>query len=178
MDILARSTAALAQETAAHDIAASPLLDRRPLILRADDDAARALSTLLARNAWGAAVLDKTNRYLGLCTLRSLGDLALLVSADSTPYLPSLDYHREDVGAMVSRLASRADTPVSSLLDRTVPVVYGTQSAPQALSVLIRRPPILAVLDEHDRSLLGVVTLDRGLRLLHSRSGIAAQHPA
>lgn len=177
MDILAQSASALAQDAVAAGIASSPLLDRRPLVLRANDTAARAVSTLLARNAWGAAVLDDSNRYLGLCTLRSLGDLALLVSADSSPYLPALDYHREDLGAMAERFAIKAEAPVSSLLDRAVPVVSGAQSLPQALALLVRRPPILAVLDEHDRSLLGIVTLDRGLRLLHGRSGIAAQQP-
>ena len=178
MDILAQSAPVAAQGAVAGAIATSPLLDRRPLTLRAEDGAAHALSTLLARNAWGAAMLDREGRYLGMCTLRSLADLALLVSADSSPHGPAFDYHREDIDAIAARFAAKADLPVAGLLDRSVPVVSGTQSLPQALALLIRRPPILAVVDQHDNELLGVVTLERGLRALHGRSGIAAHHPA
>jgi hypothetical protein len=113
-----------------------------------------------------------------MCTFRSLADLALLVSAESTPHGPAFDYHHEDTGALAARFAAKADTPVVRVLDHAVPVVRGMQSLPQALALLIRRAPILAVLDAHDESLLGVVTLERALRLLHGQSGIAARHPA
>jgi hypothetical protein len=178
MNILAQSAPALAHGAAASDVASSPLLDRRPLTLRAEDDAAHAVSALLVNNGWGAAVLDTDSRYLGMCTLRSLADLALLVSVDSTPHAPAFDYHHEDIGALAARFAAKVDTPVTRALDRGVPMVRGTQSLPQVLALLIRRAPILAVLDERDESLLGVVTLERALRLLHVRSGIAAHRPA
>ena len=178
MRSLARPAAAFADDTTAADIASSPLLERRPLAARPQDSVARALSSLLSCNAFGAVVLDAQGAYLGMCTLRSLADLALLVSARGARLAPQLDYHREGVDAIAARLAANGDGLVADRLDDAVPILRGSQSLPQALATLIRQPPVAAVVDEAGRAMLGVITLERAMRTLHARSGFAAHHPA
>lgn len=178
MKSLARSATAFAGDAALPDIASSPLLERRPLAVRPQDSVARALSSILSSNAFAAVVLDARGGYLGLCTLRSLADLALLVSARSARPAPRLDYHREGIEAMALRLASKGDVAVVDQLDEAVPVLQGSQSVPEALATLIRQPPVAAVLDGPGGTLLGLLTLERAMRALHARSGFAAHHPA
>jgi hypothetical protein len=177
METVAHSTSALAEESLSASIAASPFLDRRPLTVHAKDSIAGTLSGLLGCNAWGAVVLDDKESFLGLCTLRSLADLALLVSAEGTRLSPTLDYHREDVPALAARLATKGNMQVGEAIDPAVPVLRGSQSVPQALATLIRLPPIAVVIDA-DKAPLGILTLDRALRTLHQRSGLAAHRPA
>jgi len=176
MKTLVHSTAMPAYEQAAATVAESPLLDPRPLVVRVQDSVAGVLSAMLGCNAWSALVLDDKGGYIGLCTLRSLADLALAVSAEGTRLPPALDYHREDVSDLAARLATKAGGPIGAAIDPAVPVLRGAQSVPQALATLIRLPPVAVVMDEG--APLGVITLDRALRMLHQRSGIAAHHPA
>jgi CBS domain protein len=174
MKSLARPAVALADDASSPDIASSPLLERHPLAARPQDSVATVLSAILAERVFGVVVLDDRSGYLGMCTLRSLADLALLVSADSARPAPRLDYHREGVGAMAARLAGKGDIPVARQLDAAVPVLRGAQSVPQALATLIRRPPIAAVVAP-DGAVLGLLTLESAMRALHARSGFAAR---
>jgi CBS domain-containing protein len=172
----ANSTSPPAQESVAANVASSPLLDRKPLTVRATDSIAGTLSGILGCNAWCAVVLDDKGGYLGLCTLRSLADLALLVSAEGTRMPSTLDYHREGVSALAARLAAKGDMPVAEAIDPAVPVLRGSQSVSHALATLVRLPPVAIVID--DKTPLGVLTLDRALRTLQLRGGFADRHPA
>ena len=176
MKTLAHSIPVPAQDSVAASVAESPFLDRQPFTVRATDSVAGTLSGMMACNAWGAVVFDDKGGYLGLCTLRSIADLALLVSSEGSQLPPSLNYHREDVSALAARLAAKGDMPVGEAIDPAVPVLRGSQSVPQALATLIRLPPVAVVID--DKAPLGVITLDRALRTLHLHSGFAARHPA
>ena len=157
----------------------APFLDRNPVIVRPDNRVGDVLAVLLARRIPGAPILDSKGRYTGACSLRRLLDRSLVVAAaDAASGVQSLAYLNEDLGRIRARLEARADAPISAAMDPTVPIVDTTCGLPQALLLLYRGAPFLSVLDEHDGSLAGIVTVEGAMRGLAGpmwRGAAAAQ---
>ncbi len=173
MELVADLAESASRDDVPASVGASPILNCRPVCVRADDRAGQVLATLLDKRLWGAPVLDERGRYVGACSLRRIADLCLLVSAETSRFIQSLDYHREGVDELAAQLGSKAHMPAAHLLDPEIPTMRGSQSLPQALVLLIRRAPFVVVLDESDDRLAGVITLDQALRVVQARSGAA-----
>jgi CBS domain-containing protein len=171
MDLVADSAESMSRSEAPACVGSSPILNRRPVCVHADDPAGQVLATLLDNGVWGAPVLDERGRYVGACSLRRIADLCLLVSAETSRFIQSLDYHRESADELAAQLGSKVGMPVAHLLDPEVPTMRSSQSLPQALVLLIRRAPLVVVLDDLDDRLAGVIALDEALRAIQARSG-------
>jgi CBS domain-containing protein len=178
MELVAGSTENVSRNEWPPCVGDSPLLNRRPVCVRADDKVGQVLATLLDSRMWGAPVIDEHRRYVGTCTLRRIADLCLLVSAETSRLIQSFDYHREDAEGLAARLGSKASMPAAHVLDPEIPTMRASQSLPQALVLLIRRAPFVVVLDEPDGRLAGVITLEQALRAIQARSGAAFSPPA
>jgi CBS domain-containing protein len=145
----------------------APFFDRDPLILRPVTLVRDAAAALIERRLPGAPVVDDRGAYTGACTLRHLLGRGLIVeAAGAASGVQSLAYVNEDLSRIRTRFLDRADAPISSALDPSVPIVDTTCSLPQALLLLHRNAPFLAVLDEGDGSLAGIVTPQGALRAM------------
>jgi CBS domain-containing protein len=149
----------------------APFLDRNPVIVRPDARVGDVLHMLLDRRAPGAAILDAEGRYTGACSLRRLIDRGLAVAAaDAASGVRSLAYLTEDVERIRARLATRAEAPISTAMDPTVPIADTTCALPQALLLLYRGAPFLTVLEGRDGSLAGIVTVEGAMRAIAGAS--------
>jgi CBS domain-containing protein len=145
----------------------APFVERSPMIVRPGTTVADAVAALLASGLPGAPVVDDHGVYTGGCTLRHLIGRGLIVDATGAASgVQSLAYFNEDLSRIRSRFRDRADAPISSALDPSVPIVDTTCSLPQALLLLHRNAPFLAVLEGSDGSLAGIVTAQGALRAL------------
>jgi CBS domain-containing protein len=156
-----------AQETAAADLAQSGLIDRAPLTMRDDKPLGEALDAMLGGAPTGLPVIDGAGRYVGACTLRSVASLCLLVRGETAALVSSLGFLREDLGRLRKRLGTALDRPVATALDPYVPVLRPSASLAELFFLYYRNNALVPVVDdERDRRLIGVVAVERALRLL------------
>jgi CBS domain-containing protein len=152
----------------------APFFERDPMVVHPATSVGEAVAALLDRGLPGAPIVDDRGTYTGACTLRHLVARGLIVDATGAASgVQSLAYFNEDLSRMRRRFIDRADAPISSALDPSVPIVDTTCSLPQALLLLHRNAPFLAVLEGSDGSLAGIVTLQGALRAL----AVAAASP-
>jgi CBS domain-containing protein len=164
---IARRTAEQAMRQAAgQDAGADEVIDRVPATLRRDATLREAAEALIQRNAWGIPVLEDGGDYLGVCSVRSVAERCLPVRPDSLAPGAGLGYLRHDLEELRERLSREAGRPVADLLDLGVPAVRQSTSLPQLLLVLGRRAPLVPILADDGRRLVGVATWERAMRAL------------
>jgi CBS domain-containing protein len=134
--------------------------------LRRDAPLRQAADILVESGAWGVPVVDEGGLYLGLCTTRSILARCLPVSPSTLAPGAGLGYLRHDVSRLRERLCWEADRPVGELLDLGVPAVRESTSVPQLLLILDRRTPMVPIVSDAGRHLLGVATWERALRAI------------
>lgn len=164
---LVLESARTADGTLLPSIGASPLVERRPLCVRADDRLGDVLARLLDSRSDGAPVLDPGGRYVGACTLRRIAELCLVIAPDTGRWPQSFAFLREDVEDIRDRLNAHEGMRAADSLDAKVPVIKASDSLPHALALLSHDGPFLSVLDDCSGGLIGVVTLNSALSALH-----------
>jgi CBS domain-containing protein len=142
------------------------IVDRSPPTLRRDATLREAADMLIGGGAWGLPVLDAGGRYLGACTMRSIVARCLPVLPDTLAPGAGLSYLRHDIKRLRERLAWEAERPVAELLDIDVPTARESTSLPQLLLILGRRSPLVPIVSDSGRRLLGIATWERAMRAL------------
>jgi hypothetical protein len=88
------------------------------------------------------------------------------VQPDTLAAGAGLLYPRHDLEQLRERLSWEAERPVAELLDLGVPAVRESISLSQLLLVLSHRTPLVPILAEDGRRLVGVATWERAMRAL------------
>ena len=140
-------------------------IDFEPPCLRQDASLRDAAQRLLETGAWGIAIVDDRDRYLGTCTFRSIVAGTLPVKLDDGASGERVARAEQSL-AQRPRIQATLDRPVTQGLDLEVPAVRLSTALPQLLSVLCRRSPIVPIVSDSGMRLLGVASLTHALRAL------------
>ncbi|MBI3710784.1 MAG: CBS domain-containing protein [Proteobacteria bacterium] len=162
---------AVADQAAAvgHSISDYSIIERAPVVLTRDRSAADAAARMLDSGQWGIPVVDEDRRYLGMCTVRSLLDRALILSAETLAAMPRVTFLRDDFARIRKRLGALDAQSALSFLDDEVPTLSSTASLTEGLLALCAGNPVLPVIDAGGDRFVGLVTWERVVRsMLHA----------
>lgn len=143
----------------------SGIIDRNVSAISADAPFSAVLDRLTSSSVPGVPVADATGRYIGTVTIRSALAAALPIHPDSIMPGAGLGYLNLEREAAQARLAEASREPASELLDVEVPVVIGGTTLAQMILMLVRRSPIVVLLDG-ERRIIGITSRERALAAL------------
>lgn len=143
------------------------IVDFAPVRLRDDATLHDAAQIFIGSGLWGIPIVNVSDQYVGTCTLRSIIASALPAARGIAP--------DERCGPQGQNVAERQRhqralrRPVGQILDLEVPAVRLSTALPRLLVVLCRRTPMVPIVSDSGRRLVGVASLDRAVRALYAR---------
>jgi hypothetical protein len=146
-----------------HDPAVAALIDRGGHAIRDTEPLSAAIERLLGRGTWGVPVIGADDTYRGCCTFRSVASLCLLINGETAALMPSLGFLRDDFDRIRERLGSSLTMPVGQAIDPFVPTINVSATLPEIFFHFYRGQPLLPVIEEETRRLVGVITCQRAL---------------
>lgn len=143
------------------------IVDFQPLRLSDDATLDDATRLFLESGLWGIPVVNSNDQYIGTCTLRSLVARALPL-ARATALGDGLDWARA-AGAEEPQRRRVLRRPVAQVLDLEVPAVRISTALPHLLLVLCRQAPVVPIVSDAGRRLVGVASLQRAVRAMYAQ---------
>ena len=133
------------------------LMSRNPATLEPDDTVALAARRLIERKRLALPVVGPDRRYLAMFGVPELLGL-LLPAAAAEGLVPDLAFMGDDSRSLSERLSARGAEPVGPLADAALPVLRPDTPVVEGLFLMRRHRSPLAVVDEADGKLLGLLS--------------------
>lgn len=146
------------------DPAVAALIERNPPTILDSEPLSAALDQLLGGATTGVPVVDAAGRYQGMCTLRSVSSLGLLLNGETAALIPSLAFLRDDMDRIQQRMESSLATPAVQASDPFVPTLLPSATLPEVFFQFYRGHSLLPVADGESRRFMGVISCERTLR--------------
>ena len=153
------------------DPAVSSLIERSPTTVLDTEPLSAAVDRLLGGASTGVPVVDAGGHYRGMCTLRSVSSLGLLLNGETAALMPSLAFLRDDMERIRQRLEPSLLTPAVQASDPFVPALLPSTTLPEIFFQFYRGHPLLPIVDGESRRFIGVISCEQALRT-------ALRHPA
>jgi CBS-domain-containing membrane protein len=143
------------------------IVDFAPARLRDDATLRDALRLFLASRLWGVPIVNRSGQYIGTCTLRNLVACGLPVrrGVELASWLGPPQHSTTVEGRRREQILGRA---VGQNLDLEITAVRLSTALPHLLLVLCRGSPIVPIVSNAGRRLLGVASLDRAMRAIYA----------
>jgi CBS-domain-containing membrane protein len=145
------------------------IVDFAAVRLRDDTLLRDATATFMVSGLWGIPVVNDADQYVGTCTLRSIM-ASVLPAAHGivSEHLVSGEQPGQPEQSVAERWRRERALrrPIGQILDLEVPSVRLSTALPRLLFVLCRHAPVVPIVSDSGRRLVGVASLDRALRAL------------
>jgi CBS-domain-containing membrane protein len=141
------------------------IIDFKPLRLCEDTTIGDAARLFIGTAVWGIPIVNASEQYVGTCTLRSI--IACALPPHSLTAADRLETREQDKLEWRRREQARR-RPVAQAVDLEVPAIRLSTALRDLLLVLCRRAPIVPIISDSGRRLLGVASLERAVRTLYA----------
>jgi CBS domain-containing protein len=146
----------------AFPIVDSPAIEREPPVAAAHAPLGNVIDLMLSQRVAAVPVLAGGRRYQGTCTMAAILGCLLPVQDAARAAVPSLAFLRESIERVRARAAPVLSRPAGSCLDPGIATLDPAASVTEAILLLSRGAPLVAVVDNED--LVGTVTWEGALR--------------